>query len=231
MLAVALLFAASSLFSAAVPPVPDQWVTDKAKMMSKATVDSLNTRLKNFEQETEGHPQVLVYTDFTLNGADLEDTTIEWFQKWGVGQRKMDNGLVMFIFKNDRKTTIRTGYGMEGNLPDATCKIIIDEMRDKMKAGDFDGAITDAVSKMITAAKGGKIVAATAAPLTLGKIVFWIFIILVLIVLVLIGAATGGSGNYSSSGGYSSSSGGSNSSSGYSSGGGGTGGGGASGSW
>jgi len=72
-----------------------------------------------------------------------------------VGQKHKDNGVVLFVFSQDRKMFIATGRGLEGALPDATCKTIItQEIVPRFKQGDFSGGIDAGVTALMAAAQG-----------------------------------------------------------------------------
>jgi uncharacterized protein len=72
-----------------------------------------------------------------------------------VGQKNKNNGAVLFVFVQDHKMFLQTGYGLEGVLPDALCKRIIDEqISPRFKAGDFAGGLTAGVNSIIAATKG-----------------------------------------------------------------------------
>lgn len=153
---VVLLLAATAVLRAAepLPPPPDRYVSDSAGILSPATISSLDSALDAFERETSS--QVLVATfphvpdDYTM-----EDFTQRTAESWGVGQNAEDNGAVFFIFSEDRELRIEVGYGLEGAVPDATAKNILDsEVTPRFRSSDFDGGVTAGVSAILAAAKG-----------------------------------------------------------------------------
>ena len=128
-----------------LPPRPARYVTDGAGILSPQTSAALNARLEAFERETSN--QILVVTmpavppDYVM-----EDFTQRAAESWGVGQKQTDNGVVLFVFPQDRKTRIEVGYGLEGVLPDVTGKRIIqNEIVPAFRAGDYDAGITRGV--------------------------------------------------------------------------------------
>ena len=138
----------------ALPEKPSTYVADRAGILSAKTVSTLNAKLEAYERETSN--QILVAT-FPALPSDyaLEDFTQRTAEAWGVGQKGRDNGAVLFVFPSDRKMRIEVGYGLEGVLPDATAKSIIEyEIKPAFKAGDFDAGITRGVNAMIQATKG-----------------------------------------------------------------------------
>jgi uncharacterized protein len=155
-IAVALAFGVAAIASAAdpLPPKPSRYVNDLAGILSPQTGAALNARLEAFERETSN--QVIVATFPRIpEGHALEDFTQRTAEAWGVGQGKDDNGVVLFVFPNDRMTRIEVGYGLEGVLPDAIAKRIIEnEMLPAFRAGDFDTGINRAVNAILQATRG-----------------------------------------------------------------------------
>lgn len=138
----------------ALPPKPADYVEDNAGLLPQETRSALAARLAQFERDTSN--QVLVATfprvpdDFVM-----EDFTQRTAEAWGVGQREHDNGVVFFIFPEDRRMRIEVGYGLEGAIPDATAKSILDDVvTPAFRAGDFAGGITRGVEAIMQAAQG-----------------------------------------------------------------------------
>jgi len=136
----------------AATPRPDKYVTDNAHVLTPDMAHSINEKLVAFEQSTSN--QILVYIDTSLNGNDLESFTTELMHQWKVGQKGNDNGAVFFAYIADRKMRICTGYGLEGALPDALCKTILEEVRPKFKLKQYDAGVSAAVESIIKASKG-----------------------------------------------------------------------------
>ena len=153
-----LLIAAAGLVAAfaadPLPPKPAQFVSDRAGILSPSTVAALNARLDSFERETSN--QVIVGTFSNVpDGYVLEDFTQRTAEAWGVGQRKEDNGVALFVFPNDRKTRIEVGYGLEGALPDVLAKRIIEnEILPAFRKGDFDSGVLRGVNAILQASRG-----------------------------------------------------------------------------
>ena len=240
----------------ALPPRPDRYFNDYAHVVPEMKAKELNERLATFERDTSSQIVVAVFTKFS-SASSLEDFTVRTAKAWQVGQKDKRNGAILFVFVQDRKLRIEVGYGLEGVLPDVTCKrIISDTIAPYFRSGDYPGGLSAGVNAMLTAAKGeykgnGRTWVESSnilAPLIIiaGLV---LLLLMLLFVLACISRATSGTvysrrgcrrrdsgwdwnwGNSSSSGGSwgggSSSSGGSS----FSGGGGSFGGGGASGSW
>ncbi|MBI4970949.1 MAG: TPM domain-containing protein [Candidatus Omnitrophica bacterium] len=136
-----------------VPEKPEGYVSDYAGMMSPAARASLESQLAQFERETSN--QVVVATFPSLDGESLEDFSIRLAEKWKIGQRDKNNGVIFLIFKNDRKMRIEVGYGLEGALPDATASVILNQIVTPLfRLGKFDDGITMGTQAILAATKG-----------------------------------------------------------------------------
>ncbi|MDQ2977690.1 MAG: TPM domain-containing protein, partial [Acidobacteriota bacterium] len=98
----ALLASAAGAAPAVLPPKPDRYVTDRAGVLDPARAEQLNSRLEQFEKDTS--IQMLVWIDRKIpENTTLEEFAVNAFKLWGVGQAKLNNGLVLFAFIDDRK--------------------------------------------------------------------------------------------------------------------------------
>ena len=86
----------------------------------------------------------------TTQPEEIEQYSIRVAEAWKIGRKKVDDGALLVVAKNDRKLRIEVGYGLEGALTDVTAKRIIDEIiTPKFRNGDFAGGISDGVDRMI----------------------------------------------------------------------------------
>ena len=245
--AILVLLSGFRLFAQEViPPAPTAYFNDYAHVVSAGTAAQLNKTLEDFERQSSDQIVVAVFPKMQSDSS-VEDYTVRVARSWQAGLKDKNNGAVLFVFVQDHKLFLQTGYGLEGVLPDALCKRIIDEqISPRFKAGDFDGGLTAGVQAIISAAKGeykgtGTTVAERLLQL---KQIFPVIFVIAIFVLIFIVFLRGGNfrGGYStwtigsggSSGGWGGggfSSGGGFSGGGFSGGGGSFGGGGAGGSW
>ncbi len=138
---------------AETPPAPTRWVTDSAGFLSEGARQEFDSRLETYEQQA-GH-QVLVWIGRTTGIVPLEDFTVQSFKAWKVGRKGLDDGLVLFVFADDRKLRVEVGYGLEGQVPDAIVSRIIQEtIVPRVQAGDRDGAIRSGIAALISAIEG-----------------------------------------------------------------------------
>ena len=137
-----------------IPPRPGRYVTDRAGVMAPARAGALNEMLASFERETSN--QVLVYVDRRMpEGTTLEELGSRSIREWGVGQKGRSNGVVFFVFTDDRKMRIEVGYGLEGAIPDARAHRITDEVvKPLFKAGDTASGIEAGAAAILSAARG-----------------------------------------------------------------------------
>ncbi|WP_315701369.1 MULTISPECIES: TPM domain-containing protein [unclassified Bradyrhizobium] len=150
-LGVALLvcvpFLASAFADVAVPPLTGR-VVDQTGTLAASDVASLNQKLKDLE--TRKGSQVAVLMVPTTQPESIEQFTIRVADAWKIGRKKIDDGALLVVAKNDRRVRIEVGYGLEGSLTDVTSRRIIDEdITPKFRRGDFAGGIAAGVDRII----------------------------------------------------------------------------------
>jgi uncharacterized protein len=132
----------------AVPPTPTHYVTDTVNALSSSAHDSVENRLRAFEEKTGD--QVIVWIGDTTGDAPLEEWTAQTGHVWQIGHKNKDNGAILFVFMHDRKVRIEVGYGLESTLTDAqSAHIISDTILPAMRRGDVDAAVQGGVSGML----------------------------------------------------------------------------------
>ena len=97
-------------------PEPARFVHDGAKWFKPQGLEMLELKLKNYEKE-RGH-QIVVATIKTLQGQKIETLANEWFNAWGIGQKGLDNGVLILVSSLDRLSRIEVGRGLEAKLSD-----------------------------------------------------------------------------------------------------------------
>jgi uncharacterized protein len=136
-----LLVGACLLSALEVPPLRGR-VNDLAKILPEDRVRTLENKLAEFERDTSH--QVAVLTIPSLQGESIEDFSIRVAESWRIGQKGVDNGVILIIALKDRKLRIEVGYGLEGVLPDAIANQIIREVIVPHFRNDDYGAGVDA---------------------------------------------------------------------------------------
>jgi uncharacterized protein len=137
-----------------LPAKPARYVTDNAGVIPADRLESLDQKLKVFEQRTSD--QVIVYIDKKVpEGTTLEEMGAQAIHEWGIGQQKKDNGVILFLFTDDRKMRIEVGYGLEGSLTDAKSKLITSTIiKPRLQSGDYPGAVEHGVEAILNSIGG-----------------------------------------------------------------------------
>jgi uncharacterized protein len=149
-----LVFGFRLLADEVIPSPPAAYFNDYANVVSAGTVAQLNQTLEDFERQSSDQIVVAVFPKMQSDSS-IEDYTVRVARSWQVGQKNKNNGAVLFVFVQEHKIFLQVGYGLEGVLPDALCKRIIDEqITPRFKAGDFDGGLTAGVQAILAAIKG-----------------------------------------------------------------------------
>ena len=122
-------------------------VIDEAKILSASDKQAIETKLRSLNDR--GLAQAAVVIVPTTNGEDIFDYSMKVADRWKLGKKDTDQGLLMVIAVNDRKMYILTGYGLEGAIPDAVAKRIInDDITPRFKQGDYAGGIIAGINRI-----------------------------------------------------------------------------------
>jgi uncharacterized protein len=168
--AVGLLLALATRAAAVSPPVPatpPNYVVDLAGVVDAAAAARLNALLRDLEARTGA--QVLVLTVRSLEGESVEDFSLDVaHNRWKLGQKGKDNGVLITLALQERRYRIEVGYGLEAVLPDSAVGSIGREMLvPAFRAGDYGGGLVAAAGEIaarIAAAAGAQLPEAPAAP-------------------------------------------------------------------
>lgn len=138
-------------------PQPPRLVNDFAGLLGTGQISALENKLVAFNDSTS--IQIAVVIVKSLRGLDKADYAYRVGEKWGVGQKGKNNGVVILLkpkYDNEKgEVFIASGYGMEGVLPDALCKRIVEnEMIPEFRAGDYYKGIDRAADAIIAVSKG-----------------------------------------------------------------------------
>jgi uncharacterized protein len=199
------LLAIESQAAEVIPSKPDRYFNDYASVVSKSAALRFNEELAQFERETSDQVVVAVFQKMQSD-SDIADYTQRVAQAWGVGQKERRNGVVLFVFVQDRKMFIQVGYGLEGALPDITAFDITEyRIKPHFRNGDYEGGIAAGIDSIFKAIRGeykgsGKTVAEEHRGGGASSIWFFIIFVIVLIVISRVLRRLGGWG-YSSRGG------------------------------
>jgi uncharacterized protein len=137
-----------------IPPKPDRYFNDYAGVVSKSAALRFNEELAQFERETSDQVVVAIFSKMQSE-SDIADYTQRVAQAWGIGQKERRNGVVLFVFVQDRKMFIQVGYGMEGALPDITAFDITEyKIKPHFRSGDYEGGIAAGIDSIFKAIRG-----------------------------------------------------------------------------
>jgi uncharacterized protein len=145
-------FAFAAAAQVAVPPLSGR-VVDQTATLTGEEKASLEATLKAFEARKGSQIAVLIVP--TTAPEAIEQYSIRVAEAWKIGRKKVDDGAILVVAKDDHKLRIEVGYGLEGALTDVTTKRIIDEIiTPKFRSGDFAGGISAGVDQIIRVVDG-----------------------------------------------------------------------------
>ena len=152
---ITLIFVAVTSHAAEViPPKPADYFNDYASVVSKEAALRFNEQLAQFERETSDQVVVAVLPKMQSDSS-IEDYTQRVAQAWGVGQKEQRNGVVLFVFKSDRKMYIQVGYGLEGALPDITAFDITEyHIKPQFRNNNYEGGLATGIDLICKAIRG-----------------------------------------------------------------------------
>jgi uncharacterized protein len=151
-LSIMLCLAFAAWADVAVPPLTGR-VVDQTGTLSIGDIASLDRILGDFEAKNGSQIAVLIVP--TTQPETIEQYSIRVAEAWKIGRKKIDDGAILVVAKNDRKLRIEVGYGLEGALTDVTTRRIIDEViTPKFRSGDFAGGISDGADRILRVVDG-----------------------------------------------------------------------------
>lgn len=153
--AFGLLLAGWALLAWAQVAVPElsRRVTDLTATLSAGQVAALENKLAAFE--TQKGSQIAVLIVPTTQPEDIAQFGIRVADQWKIGRKKIDDGVILLVAKNDRTLRLEVGYGLEGAIPDAVAKRVIAEtITPYFKSGDFYGGIDAGVEQVMRLIEG-----------------------------------------------------------------------------
>jgi uncharacterized protein len=123
-------------------------VVDNANILSQTTKDDLTQKLAALEQKTSR--QLVVVTIPSLQGYEISDYGYQLGRAWGIGQAKLNNGILLIVAPTEHKVRIEVGYGLEPIVTDALSEVIIQtQVLPKFRSGDFNGGVEAGADALI----------------------------------------------------------------------------------
>ncbi len=156
LVAAAPVHAADGLVS--VPPLQAR-LTDLTGTLTAEQSAGLEQSLRTFEARKGTQIAVLIVP--TTKPEEIEQYALRVVDQWKLGRKKVDDGALLLIAKDDRTLRIEVGYGIEGALNDVTAKrIVSDVITPRLKAGDYFGGVSAGIDQMIRVVDGEPLPAA-----------------------------------------------------------------------
>jgi uncharacterized protein len=181
-------------------PYPPRLVNDFAGMLKPEEINALESKLVAFNDSTS--TQIAIVTLEDLKGYNIADYAQRLAEKWGIGQKGSDNGMLILVkvktVSSKGEVSIQQGYGLEGVIPDITCAQIIDnEIIPSFRNGQNYEGLDKATTTLMALARGefkadnyGK-----TKKNDLGALVP--FIVIIIIVIIIMSRRSGGGKNQS----------------------------------
>src|SRR3977135_2298750 len=152
LLALLVCWAFAAAADVAVPPLVGRLV-DQTGTLSSGDVASLQQTLRDFEARKGSQIAVLIVP--TTETETDETYSLRVAETWKIGRKKIDDGALVVVAKDDRNLRIEVGYGLEGALTDVTSQRIIDEViTPRFRSGDFAGGVSDGVNRILRVIDG-----------------------------------------------------------------------------
>ena len=146
------IYAVAGAQTLAVPEF-HQRVIDQSGTLSRDQIQTLETKLAEFELSTSNQVVVLVIP--LLQGESIEEYSLRVATKNKFGKMGRNNGILLVIAKDDRRVRIEVGYGLEGTLPDAVADQIIRQVIvPRFHEGDYFGGVSAGLDAIMAATKG-----------------------------------------------------------------------------
>ena len=181
-------------------PSPPRLVNDFAGMLGSQETELLESKLVSFNDSTS--TQIAIVTVRSLGGYEIMDYSQRLGEKWGIGQKKLDNGILILVKpktpESGGEISITTGYGLEGRIPDLTCdQIITNEILPAFREGNYYQGLDAATSTLMSLARGefsaeqyGKKINKNSGQMPTGMVIF-----IIIIVIMIIAGKSSGSNN------------------------------------
>lgn len=129
-----------------IPALGTERVVDEAGVLNPCEVDALTNQIDAFEAASGGQMAVLLIR--SLYGDAVEDFSLAVAEKWKIGWKGKDNGVLLVLAMEDRRSRLEIGYGYEGVINDARAGDILRNMAPFMRKGEYEKAVSYAISSV-----------------------------------------------------------------------------------
>ena len=128
---------------ARIPELGTRRVVDEVGVLTASEIDALTHRIDVFEAASGGQMAVLIIR--SLHGDAVEDFALATAEKWKLGHKGEDNGVLLLLAMEDRESRLEIGYGLEGVINDARAGDILRDMAPYMRKGEYANAVDFAI--------------------------------------------------------------------------------------
>ena len=134
-------------------PNPPRLVYDATLTLAQYEIEQLESKLVAYNDSTSTQISIVIIR--STDEYPIDEYSFELAEKWGIGQKDRSNGILILIAKDDRKIAIATGYGVEGAVPDALAKRIINQIiRPNFRADKYYKGLDEATNILIGLLQG-----------------------------------------------------------------------------
>ncbi len=180
-------------FAQELPERSTTLVTDYTNTLAAGDKQKLEDKLVAFNDSTS--TQIAVVIMKSTGAYDINAYGVQLLRKWGIGEKKKNNGILVLVAMSDRKMSIQTGYGAEGAVPDIITKQIIDnDMQPRFKQGDYYGGLDAATTNLMKYMKGEYKAEPKKEKSGKGTGSGLILVIIIVVILILVFRNRGGGG-------------------------------------
>ena len=123
-------------------PAQRSYIVDTSGMVSAEDAAQISKIGAELRSKTKA--EIVVVTVPTLGDTDIESYANELFRSWGIGDARMNNGVLLLIAKNNRAFRIEVGYGLEGAITDGYAGSVLDAMKGEFRKENYSPAILQA---------------------------------------------------------------------------------------
>lgn len=179
------------------PASPPRLVNDFAGIFNRMELNKLESMLVAYDDSTS--TQITVVTVPSLGGMEVADYANRLFEKWGLGQKDKNNGLLILLAMEEREVRIEVGYGLEDRVTDALSRRIIEQdMVPRFRQGDYAGGIYAASKRVIDLLEGAYEAEGGDGDPAGGNLVF--VVLLIILIIIVVSARNGGGNNFTGKG-------------------------------
>ena len=164
-------------------PSPPKLVNDLAGILTTEESSLLERKLIDYNDSTSTQIAIVTITD--LGSYEVADYSFQLAQQWGIGQKGKNNGILILVAKQQHKTFIATGYGVEEKLPDAICKRIVSQtINPNFKQGNFYQGLDEGTTAMFKALAGEFVAEKDNSKPNRFMIIGLVFIIIIVLIIL-----------------------------------------------